>query len=64
MRAVAALVRVVLRGRTFRAGAGMRLSRVRFCWQAKHLVTPGVGVEVPLWHRFAPLRVFPRGVLR
>ena len=28
----------------FVAGAGLRVSRVRFCWQAQHLVLLGVGV--------------------
>ena len=50
------------------AGAGLPLRRVRFCWQAQHLVPPGVGVAesvcgavtgrcgaVPSWSHFVVL---------
>ena len=30
-------------------GAGLRVSRVRFSWQAQYLVTPGVGVGESVW---------------
>ena len=58
VRAAAVLAQVV----PFR---GRRVSRVRFCWQAQHLVTPGVGVgEFVLGAGVGRCGVFPRSVLR
>ena len=38
------------------AGARLRVSHVRFCWQAQHLKTAGVGVGETFFVRFWPLR--------
>ena len=47
----------------FVAGAGLRVSRVRFAWQAKYLVTPASVLGESVWSgvagRFGPFRGVP-----
>ena len=51
--------------RFFVAGAGLRVSRARFAWEAQHLVTPASVLGESVWSGVAGrCGAFPRGALR